>query len=183
MLGWVPWGKVNGVDGVAGECWCELEVFKGLARESLTEMTLENLKEGEHEPSSYFTMCQGERRTNEMVLITQEHAWCGSRNSKEGSYGWSGVIREESHRRGAESKMGGGGKNNHIVLRGPGLLLCNTKFLRSVEQKKDMVLFTFQFKKANTLAAMLRRDWGGWTKGLGQTWHRFLQLSESRVIL
>ena len=70
-------------------------------------MTLENLKEGEHEPSSHFTVCQGEGRTSEVVL-TQEHAWCGSRNSKEGSYGCSGVIREESHRRRAESKTGRG---------------------------------------------------------------------------
>ena len=54
---------------------------------------------------------------------------------------------------GQRVRQGGGGENNHIALRGPGLLLCNMKFFQSVEQKKDMVLFTFQFKKA-----MLRRD-------------------------
>lgn len=84
-------------------------------------MTLENLKAGKQEPSSYFMVCQADGRTNEMML-TQERAWCGSRNSKEGSYGWSGVIREESHRRGPESKPGRG-REEQSHSTGPGLLL------------------------------------------------------------
>ena len=115
-----------------------------VSQENLTEMTLENLKVGKQEPSSYFMVCQADRRTNEMML-TQEHAWGGSGNSKEGSYGWSGTIREESHRRGQRVNQGGGGKDSPIALLGPGLLLCKTKLLESVEQKNDMVLFTFQF--------------------------------------
>lgn len=68
-------------------------MFKWLARESLTEMTLENLKAGKQEPSSYFMVCQADRRTNEMML-TQERAWGGSGNSKERLlHGWSGMIR------------------------------------------------------------------------------------------
>lgn len=77
-----------------------------VSQENLTEMTLENLKVGKQEPSSYFMVCQADRRTNEMML-TQEHAWGGSGNSKEGSYGWSGTIREESHRRGKRENQGG----------------------------------------------------------------------------
>ena len=59
--------------------------------------------------------------------------------------GGSERIREESHRRGQRVNQGRGGKDSPIALLGPGLLLCKTKLLESVEQKNDMVLFTFQF--------------------------------------
>lgn len=62
-------------------------------------------------------MNRAEGRANAKVL-RQECVCCASRNSKENSCGWSGVIREERNRR-QRVRQGQGGKNDHIEPYGP----------------------------------------------------------------